>query len=57
MGKGTLNDFIKKSILDDHWYPPKNYIFPCNEQIRSGKVKKTVSVIYAFETISLVSCV
>lgn len=40
MGKGNLNDFIKKSILDDHWYPPENYIFPYNEQIRSGKVKK-----------------
>jgi len=40
MGEGNLNDFIKKSILDDHWYPPENYIFPCNEQIRGGKVKK-----------------
>jgi len=39
MGKSNLNDFIKTAILDDHWYPPKNYIFPCSEQLRGGNVK------------------
>ncbi|XP_025191589.1 uncharacterized protein LOC112591873 [Melanaphis sacchari] len=39
VGKSNLNDFIKKAILDNHWYPPKNYIFPCSEQLRAGKVK------------------
>ncbi|KAL4100753.1 hypothetical protein QTP88_020785 [Uroleucon formosanum] len=40
IGKTNVNDFIKKAILEDHWYPPENYIFPCSEQLRGGKLKK-----------------
>ncbi|KAL4083207.1 hypothetical protein QTP88_028537 [Uroleucon formosanum] len=25
IGKTNVNDFIKKAILEDHWYPPENY--------------------------------
>ncbi|KAL4090749.1 hypothetical protein QTP88_025526 [Uroleucon formosanum] len=40
IGKTNVNDFIKKAILEDHWYPPENYISPCSEQLRGGKLKK-----------------
>ncbi|KAL4088891.1 hypothetical protein QTP88_023975 [Uroleucon formosanum] len=40
IGKTNVNDFIKRAILEDHWYPPENYIFPCSEQLRGGTLKK-----------------
>lgn len=40
IGKKDINDYIKKAILEDHWHPPDNYVFPSTEQIRDGKLKK-----------------
>lgn len=38
--KTHIDDFTKKLILEDHWYPPSNYNFPHSEHNNNGKVRK-----------------
>lgn len=36
IGKTNIDDYTKKAILENHWYPPEDYVFPHSEHNRNN---------------------
>lgn len=40
VGQKNVDDFTKAKLLEHHWKPPPNYVFPHNVVIKNGKERK-----------------
>lgn len=40
VGQINIDDFTKARLLENHWAPPSNYVFPYNVVMKKGKAKK-----------------